>query len=262
MQALTNLRTGAPVHCQPDRHLLVVGQTGSGKTTTTLALLNQLQQADQTAIVFDPTGEYAQLPNAVTYRLGDNAYLEAGRLDADALQEVLGIMLPERLARQLGRAINALQVQRNLLHQAGSLRKVGRPVDQYQDLLNQLGSWAREYDVTSLPQQLIEEDVIPLADDRADYSLCGQVYDRRQISHDWAVLTDFRERLARPAFRDLFDTRTHPGVAKTELGFVLKMFLHQRSSHPPDPGNRLVAFAPVRASAGRGDLLPLKAGLE
>lgn len=72
---MTNQQTGQPVR-RPltDQHLLVVGQTGSGKTTPTLALLNQLQQTDQTAIVLDPTGEYAQLPNAVTYRLGANAY--------------------------------------------------------------------------------------------------------------------------------------------------------------------------------------------
>lgn len=45
-------------------HLLIVGQTGSGKTTSTLSLLSQLQQLDQTAIILDPTGEYAKLPNA------------------------------------------------------------------------------------------------------------------------------------------------------------------------------------------------------
>ena len=96
--AMVNQRTGQPVR-RPltARHLLVVGQTGSGKTTTTLALLNELQQTDQTAIILDPTGEYAQLPNAVTYRLGANAYLEGGRLDAGELQEVLGLALPPRL---------------------------------------------------------------------------------------------------------------------------------------------------------------------
>lgn len=64
--AMTNLQTGQPVDQDlTSQHLLVVGQTGSGKTTTTLALLDQLQRTDQTAIVFDPTGEYTQLPNAV-----------------------------------------------------------------------------------------------------------------------------------------------------------------------------------------------------
>ena len=217
--AMVNQQTGQPVR-RPltARHLLVVGQTGSGKTTTTLALLNELQQTDQTAIILDPTGEYAQLPNAVTYRLGANAYLEAGRLDAGELQEVLGLALPPRLDHQLSRAINALRIQRNLLQQAGPLKKINRPLAQYQTLLNQLSPWARDYDVTLLPQQLVEEAAIPFADDRADYSLCGQVYDREQINRDWGLLTELRNRLA-------------GGVAKTELGFVLKMFLRHRSSH-------------------------------
>lgn len=232
MTAMTDLRTGRPVH-RPltDQHLLVVGQTGSGKTTTVLALLDQLQQTDQTAIVFDPTGEYARLPHAVTYRLGDNAYLEAGRLDPGELQAVLGLNLPERLERQLSRAMNALRIQRNLLQQPGPLKKVGRPLAQYQSLLNQLSAWSRDYAIAELPRQLLEEAVIPFVDDRADYSLCGQTYDREQISRDWGLLTDLRERLASPAFRDLFDTQDHPGMAKTELGFVLKLFLQHRSSH-------------------------------
>lgn len=230
--AMVNQQTGQPVR-RPliARHLLVVGQTGSGKTTTTLALLNELQQTDQTAIILDPTGEYAQLPNAVTYRLGANAYLEAGLLDAGELQEVLGLALPSRLDQQLSRAINALRIQRNLLQQAGPLKKLNRPLAQYQALLNQLSPWARDYDIALLPQQLVEEAVIPFADDRADYSLCGQVYDRERINRDWGLLTELRNRLAGPAFQELFDTQSHPGVAKTELGFVLKMFLRHRSSH-------------------------------
>ncbi len=230
--AMVNQRTGQPVR-RPltARHLLVVGQTGSGKTTTTLALLNELQQTDQTAIILDATGEYAQLPNAVTYRLGANAYLEAGRLDAGELQEVLGLALPPRLDHQLSRAINALRIQRNLLQQAGPLKKINRPLAQYQALLNQLSPWARDYDIALLPQQLVEEAVIPFADDRADYSLCGQIYDREQINRNWGLLTELRNRLAGPAFRELFYTQSHPGVAKTELGFVLKMFLRHRSSH-------------------------------
>ena len=74
-------------------HLLIVGQTGSGKTTSTLSLLSQLQQLDQTAIILDPTGEYAKLPNAITYRLGDNCYLEAGWLTFDQLLAALQLQV-------------------------------------------------------------------------------------------------------------------------------------------------------------------------
>lgn len=79
------------------RHLLVVGQTGSGKTTSTLSLIDQLQHDSYTTIILDPTGEYSKLPNSVTYRLGDNAYLEAGQLTARQLREALQIQCSELL---------------------------------------------------------------------------------------------------------------------------------------------------------------------
>lgn len=66
------------IHPLVAHHLLVVGQTGSGKTTSTLSLLDQLQRTNYTTIILDPTGEYSKLPNSVTYKLGENAYLEAG----------------------------------------------------------------------------------------------------------------------------------------------------------------------------------------
>ena len=79
------------IHSLVAHHLLVVGQTGSGKTTSTLSLLDQLQRTNYTTIIFDPTGEYSKLPNSVTYKLGENAYLEAGQLSAHQLREALQI---------------------------------------------------------------------------------------------------------------------------------------------------------------------------
>lgn len=224
--------TGQPVASSFfNQHLLIVGQTGSGKTTTALSLLDQLQHENQTAIVLDPTGEYSQLPNAVTYRLGENAYLEAGKLDADEFQEVLGIAFPPPLNQQLEQAINSLKVQKNICHGQGTLVKLNRPISHYQELLGQLNSWASDYDVQQLPQQLIEEAIVPLANEGANYTLLGQQYNYPLIRQSWPLLTAFRERLVGPAFRRLFDTDAHPGSSKTELGFVVKMFLHHRSSH-------------------------------
>lgn len=70
-----------------------------------------------------------------------------------------------------------MRVQRNLRHQPGTLTKINRSVDDYQELLNQLSSWASDYAVSLLPQQLVEEAVVPLASSQADYSLLGQEYD-------------------------------------------------------------------------------------
>lgn len=107
------------------RHLLVVGQTGSGKTTTTLALLSQLQQTSQTAIILDPTGEYAKLPNTITYRLGVNAYLEAGALTAPQLLRVLELPADPWLVTKLEAAITALRIQKNLLATPASTKSGG-----------------------------------------------------------------------------------------------------------------------------------------
>ena len=97
-------------------HLLIVGQTGSGKTTTTLSLLGQLQQLNQTAIILDPTGEYTKLPNAITYRLGDNCYLEAGKLTVDQLLTTLQLHVDSALRTKLRQAVTDLQIQHNIQH--------------------------------------------------------------------------------------------------------------------------------------------------
>lgn len=78
---------------------------------------------------------------------------------------------------------------------------------------------------------MIEEFVVPLQDNNANYQLLGQKYDRPAINTSWDKLTTLRERLASPMFTTIFDTIAHPGIFKTELNFVLKLFLNQRSTH-------------------------------
>ncbi|MGN1283663.1 MAG: ATP-binding protein [Limosilactobacillus sp.] len=213
------------------RHLLIVGQTGSGKTTSTLSLLSQLQQLNQTAIILDPTGEYKKLPNAITYRLGDNCYLEAGRLTADQLLAALQLRGSSVLKTKLRQAIIDLRIQRNIRTVQGPYRRMGRSLDSHRRDEQQLGAWASDYPLADLFAQLIEEFVIPYADDRADYTLLGQQYDRSAINRAWPVLTAIHDQLASPIFQKLFDTGRHAGTMKSELNFILKMFLHQQSSH-------------------------------
>lgn len=213
------------------KHLLIVGQTGSGKTTSTLALINQLQHANYTNIVLDPTGEYRQLPNAVVYRLADNAYLEAGQLSAHQLSQALDINLPESLVDYLSSAIDALRIQRNLVNSDRPYAKINVAIAEYQQQLEQLGDWARSYNPQLLGQQLIEEMIIPSEGDDADYSLLGQQYDRREINCRWPQLTTVRQRLMSHDFRVLFGENTQKGRSQTELLFALKMFLNQTSIH-------------------------------
>nr|WP_277612837.1 ATP-binding protein [Limosilactobacillus agrestimuris] len=212
-------------------HLLVVGQTGSGKTTTTLSLLDQLQHANYTTIILDPTGEYSKLPNSVTYKLGENAYLEAGQLSAHQLREALQIQGNQLLNDKLVQAVNALRIQQNLVQSKQPYVKIGVPIATYQKQLTRLSEWARSFAPQKLAAQLIEEFVVPFTDERADYSLLGQQYDRQTINREWNLIATLRQRLTSDAFRMLFDPDSHPGQFKTELNFVIKMFLEHRSSH-------------------------------
>lgn len=210
-----------------EHHLLIVGQTGSGKTTTTLSLLNQLQTQNTTAIVFDPTGEYTHLPNAVVYRLGDNAYFDIGKLDAKQLLEILDIH-QEGMVKYVAQAIDSLRIAHNLLGQQQSLKKLNKPIDKYEHQLRQLGKWANSYPLNLLTDQVIEEMIVPYADQRATYTLLGQKYDYDTINRYWPFINDLRRKLNLPAFQKLFGN--HAGVSY-ELNYILKMFLNERSAH-------------------------------
>jgi energy-coupling factor transporter ATP-binding protein EcfA2 len=156
-------------------HLLIVGQTGSGKTTTTLSLLSQLQQQNETAIILDPTGEYAKLPNTITYRFGDNAYFEAGKLSATQLLRALQLPVDPVILQKLRQAITDLQLQHNVINQPGVYHRRNRAIRDHQRALRQLGDWASDYRLPDLFDQLIEEFVVPRTDAQADYALLGQV---------------------------------------------------------------------------------------
>lgn len=207
-------------------HLLITGQT---KTTTALLLLSKLQNCNMTTIVLDPTGEYAQLPNATVYRLGENAYLDAGQLSGKQL--ALLTETPLTLAPLIDRAIHSLRIMQNIMGRQQVMKKIGLPINDYQNQLTQLETWTQSYPIQLLPQQLIEEMIIPYDDQQANYLLLGQQYDRQNINSHWSALSNFREKLLTPAFRTLFGIQTTAKQSLTELNFVLKIFLNQSSEH-------------------------------
>ncbi|WP_295728099.1 ATP-binding protein [uncultured Limosilactobacillus sp.] len=226
----TNSSTVVPtVHELTNGHLLITGQTGSGKTTTTLSLLSQLQRATSTAIVFDPTGEYTQLPNVVVYRLGGNAYLDAGQFSAPALLNITG--LPQSFCQLAKQAMNSLRIMQNLHGTAQVFKKINYPIDKYQQQINQLERWTASYPVDLLPAQMIEELVVPYADQRANYQVLGQEYHRQRIQEDWPWLTRLREQISLPAFQALFGTGHSASGPLVELNYVIQMFLSQPVDH-------------------------------
>lgn len=210
-------------------HLLIVGQTGSGKTTTTLALLNDLQRTSSSAIILDPTGEYSALPNSQHYTFGENCYLDAGRWGGRCLLEVLYINHHDFQAELVDRAIQSLRIELNIYRRRQTYQKIGRSTSDFIADVKRLGSWAKSYPITLLPDQLIEEMVVPFSDQRANYHLLGQEYDRQLIAQQWQLVTALRERLAESSFRRLFDTTTHPQAVSYELSFVLQMYLTKRA---------------------------------
>ncbi|WP_057740428.1 ATP-binding protein [Limosilactobacillus secaliphilus] len=230
-RSLINANNQQPVHLfenSLNQHLSITGQTGSGKTTSTVALLSDLQRANQAAFILDPTGEYQHLPNASVYRLGDNCYLSAGRLTVDQLLFALGLPATSEWQMTLADAIAGLRVAHNLLGLTSTLKKVGRERRQWQDEVRSLGNWGRDYDVDLLPEQLIEEMIMP-DPDLPQHHLLGQVYDTDRIHDHWAIINHLRTQLATSRFQKLFGNgSTSPAY---ELTYVLKLFLNQSMQH-------------------------------
>ncbi|MCQ2570327.1 MAG: ATP-binding protein, partial [Limosilactobacillus sp.] len=106
-------------------------------------------QANQTTIVFDPTGEYAKLPNTITYRFGDNAYLDPGNLSWPQLQQLLQLPPVTQLQeQQIEQAIQTLRYQANVANVKQPWDWRGQAQATWEEMLRRLGSWSDSYRVT------------------------------------------------------------------------------------------------------------------
>lgn len=221
---------GKPLHlfAHSLNHLLIVGQTGSGKTTSTVALLSDYQRANRAAIILDPTGEYRHLPNTSVYRLGDNCYLDAGKLSVAQLMQALELPHNDQWYRLLADATTSLKVAKNINQQSFPLKKLNLPTKLWKVSVSRLGNWAQDYQVDQLPEQLIAEMVLP-DPVHPNYSLLGQVNDNERIRRNWPLINHLRTQLADERFQKLFGLQT---VATSyELTYVLQLFLSQPMQH-------------------------------
>ncbi|GAK29920.1 ATPase [Weissella oryzae SG25] len=216
-------------------HTLVIGQTGSGKTTTVLAAIDELQATNQTNIILDPTGEYSTVPNAIVYKLAENSYFEASRLSANDFNQIFGLSENQRFISKLAQAIAALRIQKNITQQGTIYPKINVAIKKYSRQLARLGHWAYDYDLKLLAQQIIEEYVVPFADERADYQVLGQVYDYAAIREDWSDIIKLQELVNDPIIGAVFKfTATNkPGQrkVKTAIDFVVQLFAKNQSHH-------------------------------
>lgn len=219
-----------------NQHLLIVGQTGSGKSTTTVTLIDALMANDQTAIVIDPTGEYAHLPHAVVGKLGTNAFLDYRMLTATQLASLAGIK-DAAVITLIDQAITSLRIANNVLHQATPYRKLARSWSTYEQQVAQLHDFPRPYHIELLPAQLLEECVMPTIGEQADFTLIGQQYD------------DKRQRKLGPALiaiRKLLATRTFQQVFRLPMNAEA---MRQRSAHTQlDVVYLMRLFASVKAA--------------
>lgn len=229
--SLINIKSHSPLQLfdhSLNQHLLVVGQTGSGKTTSTVALLSDLQRAGHSAIILDPTGEYRHLPNAIVYQLGNNSYLAAGKLAIQQLLQVLDLPNNREWRRLVSDALTSLRVNTNLNNRPMALDKIGLSAKSWQQSVSALGKRSSDYPINQLPDQLIQEMIIP-DPSHPQYGVLGQIYDHDRISHAWPLLNHLRTRLASGRFQKLFGEQ---GAATSyELTYVLKLFLNQPMQH-------------------------------
>lgn len=212
-----------------NHHLLITGQTGSGKTTTTLSLIDQLQKINRTTIILDPTGEYTVIPNAVVYQLGKDSYLDAGQLSIPELFDLFSI--DKQLSNQLAAAVTSLRIENNIYGKKSVYKKIGKKIAEFNTDVQQLGNWASDYHVEQLANQIIEEMIVPLSNEDANYRLLGQAYDHHSINHWWSSILALQTKLANRLYQNLFDTYGHVGKYKYELNYLIKMFLNQQSDH-------------------------------
>lgn len=212
-----------------NHHLLITGQTGSGKTTTTLSLIDQLQKINRTTIILDPTGEYTVIPNAVVYHLGKDSYLDAGQLSIPELFDLFSI--DKQLSNQLAAAVTSLRIENNIYGKKSVYKKIGKKIAEFNTDVQQLGNWASDYHVEQLANQIIEEMIVPLSNEDANYRLLGQAYDHHSINHWWSSILALQTKLANRLYQNLFDTYGHVGKYKYELNYLIKMFLNQQSDH-------------------------------
>ncbi|GAB6092945.1 ATP-binding protein [Furfurilactobacillus curtus] len=219
-----------------NQHLLIVGQTGSGKSTTTVTLINALMENDQTAIVIDPTGEYAHLPHAVVGKLGTNAFLDYRMLTASQLASLAGIKDPAVIVL-IDQAITSLRVANNVLHQKTPYQKLGRPWSIYERQVAQLHDFPRPYHIELLPTQLLEECVIPAVGKQADFALIGQQYDGKRQRELGPALIAIRRLLATRAFQQVFrlpmnaeEMRQRSAHTQLDVVYLMRLFASVKAS--------------------------------
>ena len=212
-------------------HLMIVGATGNGKSTSLLSLVESLQQLQQTSIIFDATGEYSQIPHAMTYTLGEDANLDFAELAAYDVAHILGIN-SDHLMPKIAMAIESLRIQKNVIKQNGTYIKVNKKLTAFNQEQQKLSVFGSDYDATLLMSQVIQEFAVPYGDAKANYELLGQEINHAAIRSQWHELLSGQSRVGNPTLNRVFNMHHNQDdhqATQIDLFYILKLFSERRS---------------------------------
>lgn len=232
---VTKSGTNEPVSLDPNdllsHHLMIVGATGNGKSTSLLSLVESLQQLQQTSIIFDATGEYRHIPNAITYTLGEDANLDFSELIAHDAAHILGIN-SDHLIQKIATAIESLRIQKNVIKNDGTYIKINKKLTTFNQEQQELSVFGYDYDATLLMSQVIQEFAVPFGDAKANYDLLGQEIDHAAVRAHWGELLSGQSRVGQAALNRVFNMHHHtnvPRATQTDIFYILKLFSESRS---------------------------------
>lgn len=211
------------------QHLLITGVTGSGKSSTALTIIEELKKNQQNVIVLDPTGEFRTIPNVQRIVLGNDGFFDVTHLTSDQIGHLLNIT-DESLLGKLPAAIESLQIQNNVVAKPGIYKKINRSQIEHDNLVEQLKIKDKYFDLSLLANQLQEEFITPYVDERADFSLLGQIYDKEAIAKAWSSLAQLKQTLKNKQIRTLLSRSMKQGNVHYDVDYLLRLFITRQAT--------------------------------
>lgn len=210
------------------KHLLITGVTCSGKSTTALSILMSMKREKQNVIIIDPTGEFKDVPNQNRLVLGRDSYLDIQNLSSNHLANLLNIK-NETLLEKLPVAIKSLQIQKSVKNAKGTYTKLNKPRTEYIQDLNKLECTDKAFNISNLPDQFIEEFILPNKDSSSDFSLLGQSYDTEIISAVWSDIENLRVVLSDNNFMNIITRNKDSKLVHYDVDYLINLFVLHRA---------------------------------
>ncbi|WP_349584017.1 ATP-binding protein [Leuconostoc citreum] len=217
-------------------HLLITGMTGSGKSSTLLSLAEQLQRENHIGIIFDATGEFNHLHDAIIYKLGVNANLTLSQLSVDNIARILSFDA-STMYKKLVAAVQSLKINQNVMRQSGTYIKINQELTTYNKRVQALRYAGSDYDASKLADQITEEFIQPLENSTANFNFLGQQYNHAEIQKYWDDILHAKLLLSNRHTQKVFGlphsfaNSDQDNETQFDLIYVLKLFSGMKSRH-------------------------------